>query len=459
IKTRMTVILNDNEMSIAPNVGAISQYPNKLIANPKYNKYKEQLEEALYNLPRIGKITKIISKKIQESIKNLVVPKIIFEEFGFRYFGPIDGHNLNDMINLFDKILYYSGPKLIHIRTTKGKGYKYAEENPSYYHGLGPFDIDTGKLKSNAKISFTDVFGQTIINLAERNPKIFAITAAMPDGTGLTEFSQKFPDRFFDVGITEDFAVTFAAGLAAGGKKPIIAIYSTFLQRSIDQIYHDVALQRDIYPIFAIDRAGIVGADGPTHHGTLDLTYLLMIPNIVIMAPADEYDMVAMFKLAATLDMPCAIRYPRANIEGNKIPTLDEAQDLEFGAPQILNTGDKALILCVGPVARRAAKIISEKNISATVVNIRFVKPLNEQFLKTEIPKYDKIITIEENTIIGGFGAYINNFINANKFFGKQILNIGIPDRFIDAGEINEVYTTFEFDNDALFRRITDFLK
>ncbi|MBP7652200.1 1-deoxy-D-xylulose-5-phosphate synthase [Candidatus Dependentiae bacterium] len=459
LKSRMTVILNDNEMSIAPNVGAMSEYLNKLISNPKYNKIKDELETALYNLPRIGGVTKIISKKIQESLKNLVVPKIIFEEFGFRYFGPIDGHNIDELINLFKNVFYYSGPKIVHIRTIKGKGYLFAENNPSFYHGLGPFDILTGKITTaGEKISFTKTFGETLVKLAEKNKNIVAITAAMPDGTGLNAFKDKFPDRFFDVGITEDFAVTFGAGLAAEGKKPFIAIYSTFLQRSIDQIYHDVALQKNICPVFAIDRAGLVGADGPTHHGTLDLSYMLMIPNMCVMAPADEFDLVGMMKLASEIDMPCSIRYPRGNIEGDSVPAPEEC-DIKLGEPQILSESGKILILGVGPVVKRLKKIIDSEKISAALVNCRFLKPIDAVFYKNLISKFEKIIVAEENSVIGGFGAYINNFINENRIFNKKILNIAIPDRFIEAGEVEELYSTFGFDDESLKNRIFDFME
>ncbi len=458
INSRLTVVLNDNEMSIAPNVGALSDYLNKLITNPKYNKFKDQIEEMVYGLPKIGQITKLFSKKLQESIKNLVVPKIIFEEFGFRYFGPIDGHNLEDLISILNKVLFYHGPKIIHIRTAKGKGYSFAEKNPSYYHGLGPFDIETGKLKSEGtKISFTHLFGQILIKIAEQDKRIVAISAAMPDGTGLTEFKEKFPERFFDVGITEDFAVTFAAGLASENIKPVVAIYSTFMQRGIDQIFHDILLQKNIAPILALDRAGLVGQDGPTHHGMFDLSYLLMLPNIVITAPSDEFDMTGLLKLASISDMPWAIRYPRGNISGNQIPELNEV-NISFGDNPVIMEGSKILILAVGPAALRIKKICQVNTIDALIVNCRFLKPFNEEFLIQLANRFDKIITIEENTVIGGFGAYINILLNSLNIWNKKILNIGGPDRFIEAGDIIELYKTFEFDDDSLLKRINNFI-
>ncbi|HPG29165.1 MAG TPA: 1-deoxy-D-xylulose-5-phosphate synthase [bacterium] len=459
INSRMTVVLNDNEMSISPNVGAMSEYLNKLITNPKYNKIKDEIENILYKLPKIGGVTKFISKKIQESLKNLVIPKIIFEEFGFRYFGPIDGHDINEIIKILQSVVYYSGPKIVHIKTVKGKGYLYAENNPSFYHGLGPFDITTGKLADTGnKISFTKAFGETLAKLAEKNNDIVAVTAAMPDGTGLNKFKEKFPNRFFDVGIAEDFAVTFGAGLAAEGKKPFIAIYSTFLQRSIDQIYHDAALQKKIAPVFAIDRAGLVGSDGATHHGVLDLTYTLMIPNLTVMIPSDEYDLVGMMKIASELKTPCSIRYPRGNIIGTEIPD-PETVNLKFGDNQILLNEGKILIAAVGPAVHRLKKIIDSEKIPAALVNCRFIKPFNAEFFITLFSKYEKIITVEENSVIGGFGAFINIFINENKLYDKKVMNIGIPDRFIESGEIDELYGTFGFDDESLKNKIIEFIK
>jgi len=459
VDTKFTVILIDNEMSIAPNVGALSEYLSKIISNPGYNKIKENIENMLYKIPGIGQTTKFVSKKVQESIKNLVVPKIIFEEFGFRYFGPVDGHNLEELIYLLKNVINYSGPKIIHIKTTKGKGYSYAENNPAFYHGVSPFNIETGLAKTKSdKISFTKVFGETIVKLAEQDKDVVAITAAMPEGTGLTKFKETFPDRFFDIGISEDFAVTFSAGLSAGKKKPIVAIYSTFLQRSIDQIYHDVTLQKDICPILAIDRAGIVGADGPTHHGTLDLTYLLMIPKMNIMVPSDAFDLVGMLKLALKLNKPCAIRYPRGNIEENKIPELNEV-NFNFGENDILKHGKECLILGTGPVVKRIEKIVEKEKLDIQVINCRFIKPLNKNFFLNNIKSFEKIITIEENTIVGGFGSYINNFINENELFEKKVLNIGIPDKFIEGGDVNLLYKTFEFDDESLIKRIKKFLE
>jgi len=460
----MTVVLNDNEMSIAPNVGALSIYLNKLITNPKYNKIKDELENLLYKIPRIGGITKQISKKIQESIKNLVVPKIIFEEFGFRYFGPIDGHNISELIRTFNSMLYFSGPKLLHIRTTKGKGYYPAENNPSFYHGLGPFDKESGEviIFNTPKISFTTVFGETITALAETNKDIIAITAAMPEGTGLSIFKRKFPERFFDVGIAEDFAVTFAGGLAAQGKLPVVAIYSTFLQRSIDQIYHDILLQENLHCILAIDRAGLVGADGPTHHGTLDLTYLLMLPNIIVLAPADEFDLVAMLKKAVSLkNQTIAIRYPRANIEANEIPKIIEVEEdaIIIGRPQILAEGKKALVLAAGPLVKKIQKINTIEKLDLQILNCRTLKPLDTDYYIELISKFEYIITIEENTEVGGFGAYINSFINKHKLYNKKILNIALPDKFITAGEIDELYKLLGLDETALTEKIKNFLK
>jgi 1-deoxy-D-xylulose-5-phosphate synthase len=458
VNTNVTVILNDNDMSIAPNVGAMSEYLSKIISHPGYNKIKDEIENTIYNLPGIGSFTKVFSKKIQESIKNLVVPKIIFEEFGFRYFGPVDGHNIEDLIELFKKVIYYNGPKIIHVRTKKGKGYSYAETSPDFYHGVGPFDVATGKTKGSTNISYTKAFGETIVKLAEKNENIVAITAAMPEGTGLTKFKTKFPNRFFDVGITEDFSVTFAAGLSAGKKKPVLAIYSSFLQRGIDQLYHDVALQQDVAPLIAIDRAGLVGADGPTHHGTLDLSYLLMIPEFRIMVPADEYDFIGMLELGTNANFPAAVRYPRGNILGERIPEIDECK-LEWGTSKILNEGEDAIIIGVGPIINTVSEVIKENGLSIKVVNLRFIKPLNEKFILEAIEPYKKIITIEENSIVGGFGSYLTQFILSKNIFDKKILNLGYPDKFIESGKVEELYEIIGLDKNGLKKKIGEFIK
>ncbi|MCK5595672.1 1-deoxy-D-xylulose-5-phosphate synthase, partial [bacterium] len=423
-----------NEMSISQNVGAWSQYLNRITTNPIYNRIRGDLELVLKRVPRFGSVLVDNARKLEKSLKLLLTPGILFDELGFRYIGPIDGHNIPLLIETLDNIKTFKSPVLVHVLTKKGKGYKFAEENPTRFHSAKPFDIETGiwKIKDADKKrkTYTNIFGSTLVKLAQKDKKIVAITAAMPDGTGLGEFAQKFPDRFFDVGMAEQHAVTFAAGLALKGLKPVVAVYSTFLQRAYDQILHDVCLQK-LPVIFAIDRAGIVEGDGPTHNGVFDFSYLSMIPNMTIMAPKDGDEFTSMLSKAVEYNQPISIRYPKdyAVKSGYKEPS----SKIEIGKGEILRRGDDIAILAIGTMvypALEAAEILEKNNINTSVVNMRFVKPLDTGLIKKIASRTKKIVTVEENVISGGFGMSVANVEMQN--FAS--LHIGLPDKFIEQG-------------------------
>lgn len=434
-KTDIVVILNDNKMSISPNVGALSSYLGKMVTNPKYHEVRAKLDHTIKVL--IGNKAAEKAFNLEDTLRALSNPGMLFKELGFSYFGPIDGHNLDDLIKALYNIKQIKGPVLLHVLTKKGKGYTHAENNKTKFHGISPFNVENGeKLKCNNALTYTDIFSKTIVKLAKDNNKIVAITAAMKSGTGLDEFSNLYPKRFFDVGIAEQHAATFAAGLAANGFKPVCAIYSTFLQRAYDQIIHDICLQ-NLPVVFAIDRAGLVGEDGPTHHGPFDLSYLRNIPNIVVMAPKDENEFQHMLYTAANHNGPIAVRYPRAC--GLGIPLDEELKNIPIGKSEIIQEGKDILILAIGScvsIAEEAAKELEKNNISSTVVNARFVKPLDEAVITKLANKTPNIITIEENTIKGGFGSAILELLEKNNI-KANVSRIGVPDRFIEQGPID----------------------
>ncbi len=427
-KRSLVAILNDNEMSISRNVGAMSKYFNKLITLPVYNKFKNKTGEFISHIPIIGKPIKYVVDKIQEYLKSIVLPAIIFEELGFRYVGPLDGHNIPQMVDLFRKLEYMRDrPVLVHLITKKGKGYKPAEENPTAFHGVA--------VSSKKIISFTQVFSETMVDLGDRDKKVVGITAAMRDGTGLKAFSLKHPDRFFDVGIAEQHAVAYAAGMAKGGYKPFVAIYSSFMQRALDQIIHDVALQG--LPVrLCLDRAGIVGEDGPTHNGTFDISFLSMIPNLVFLSPKDVHEFRQMLYLMWKYEKgPIAIRYPRG-------AGIDEFPVCSGGA-QLFNNetiveGQEVTVLATGPVvfeAKKASEILrKEHKIGIRVVNCRCIKPLDETHILSVAKKSKLIITIEENVVRGGFGSSVNELLIRQAMMDKRIINMGLPDSFIEIG-------------------------
>ncbi len=398
MKTNLVVILNDNEHYISKPVGAMSNYLNRVISNPLYNKVRQEAEKIVKNIPKLGKPAFNTVKKFQEGLKNLLVPGILFEELGFRYFGPIDGHNIDQLIAMFQNIFTMKEPVFIHVITKKGKGYKHAEENPTKFHGIGAFDVKSGKTLEKAdknNKSFTEYFSDKITEIAGKNKNVVAITAAMPDGTGLQDFSERFPDRFFDVGITEPHAVTFAAGLAKGGATPVVAIYSTFLQRSYDQLIHDVALQ-ELPVIFCLDRAGLVGEDGPTHHGVFDITYLRGLPNFIVMAPKDGQELEHMLEKAIEWKRPVAIRYPRGT--ARQLVSASSCAPLEIGRSESLRKGDDLAIIAVGSMVNTAlqvGEVLSGKGVEAEVINARFIKPLGRCMLEDVFSRQERVFTLE----------------------------------------------------------------
>lgn len=433
--TRLIVVLNDNEMSIAKNVGAMANYLSRLRTDPLYHRSKEEIEEVLRRIPNIGPRMVKAVERFKDSVKYLLVSGIIFEELGFTYLGPIDGHNIKLLRRVFERAKMVKGPVLIHVNTKKGKGYAPAERNPDKYHGIGPFDLKTGVPYSKGKApTFTQVFGEFICHLAERNPRLVAITAAMVDGTGLKDFARKFPERFFDVGIAEQHAVTLAAGLARGGYQPVVVIYSTFLQRAYDQILHDVALQQ-LPVVFALDRAGIVGEDGETHQGLFDLSYLRSIPGMIIMVPKDQNELAVMLANALEYKRPTAIRYPRGN--GSNLVFEYKPAAIAPGQGEVMREGEDMVILCVGPLvyaALEAAEQLEKERRSAAVINCRFVKPLDEELILEWAEKTQRVVTLEENVLAGGFGSAVLELLAAHGFRG-EIIRIGIPDCFVEHGD------------------------
>jgi len=442
LKKDFIVILNDNRMSISKNVGAMSTYLTRLISAPVYRRFEADVYELLGKLPSVGGRARGVARRLKESLKNLMVPGILFEELGFRYYGPVDGHNIAELVDLLGVIRDFRGPQLVHVVTTKGKGYAHAERDACRFHGIGSFDKKTGDLekKSNAP-SFTQVFGETMVAIGERRGDVVAITAAMPDGTGLTAFKACFPERFYDVGIAEQHAVTFAAGLARAGMKPVVAIYSTFLQRAIDQIVHDVALQ-NLNVAFAIDRGGVVGEDGPTHHGTFDLTYLNMIPNLVVMAPGDENELRHMLHTAVEHEGPVAVRYPRDYGYGRAAD--DALHEVEIGKGEVLADGRDVCILAIGSMvmpAVGAVRLLAGDGIGAAVVNARFAKPLDENLMVRMARSAELVVTVEENSVKGGFGSTVVGMLAAAGV-GTPVEIVGIPDEFIEHAPRAELLET-----------------
>ncbi|WP_177503894.1 1-deoxy-D-xylulose-5-phosphate synthase [Anaerosinus sp.] len=433
----LIVILNDNEMSIDKNVGALSEYLSTMRTAPTYNKVKHDLEFLLKKIPTIGESVAKVVERLKDSLRFLLVPGELFEELGFKYVGPIDGHNIELMREVLEKAKTMQGPILIHTLTRKGKGYLPAECESDKFHGVGPFCIETGEIikKTTNKPTYTSVFSKVLIELAEENKNIVAITAAMPEGTGLKKFGEIYPDRFLDVGIAEQHAVTVAAGLACEGKQPIVALYSTFAQRAYDQILHDVCLQK-LPVVFALDRAGIVGEDGPTHHGVFDYSYLRHIPNLTIMAPKDENELKDMLATAFSLRTPVVIRYPRGNGLGVEVKT--EYQHIPVGMSEEISIGSDVMFLAVGAMVDscvEAVNLLKEKNVSAGVINARFIKPLDERMIEVLAKTVKYIVTIEDNMLAGGFGSAVLEALNEREFCDTKVLRLGYPDKFIEQGK------------------------
>lgn len=455
----MIVILNDNEMSIGKNIGGMTKHLKKLRTSSSYLDFKKKMKSTLKSIPKIGDDLYTHVEHLRDSVKYAVMYGAIFEEMGFKYFGPIDGHNLHDLIEILTLVKTMKQPVLVHVVTTKGKGYRNAEQNPDKFHGISPFDLTTGKVLKEAKYpSYSSIFGRKMLELADQDPRVISISAAMVQATGLEAMAKKYPKRTFDVGIAEQHAVSFAAGLALDGMKPVVAIYSTFLQRAFDEILIDICMQ-NLPVIFAIDRAGNVGNDGETHHGHFDLSYLSLMPNMTILAPKDGRELETMMEYALTLNGPVAIRFPRGEAEPVDVEP-DFSRDLSYGEAQILRSGNDVALLACGKMtleAVKAAELLEERGIQATVVNARFVKPLNEdvytEWLSDNIP----VVTLEDNTEIGGYGSLVNDLLSKHGMENK-FQKIAWPDEFVHHGSTAQLMKKYRMDAEGIAERVEDFL-
>lgn len=457
----LVVILNDNEMSIAENVGALSNFLSRTITNEFVHKIKKELQGFLEGLDGVGKHVLRVAQKAEQSLKGLFTPGMLFQAFGFEYVGPIDGHNIELLLTTLENVRRFDNAVLVHVLTTKGKGYRPAEENPSLFHGVGPFDRATGKILKDkgAAASYTAIFGDTMKKIAGDNERLVAITAAMPGGTGLSGFAAEFPDRFFDVGIAEQHGVTFAAGLAAEGFRPVFAVYSTFLQRGYDEVFHDVCLQ-NLPVTFALDRGGVVGSDGPTHHGVFDLSYLRHLPNMTIMAPKDENELQHMLYTAVEHDGPVAVRYPRGN--GYGVPLDQNLSALAIGRGEILRDGIDGAIFAVGTMVRpsvHAAEALDVEGLRLTVVNARFIKPLDRELIVSLAQKTGTIITVEENVLQGGFGTGVLELLEEEGLYDVKVLRLGFPDVYIEQGEQKELHAMYGLDSVGIADSVRKFMK
>jgi 1-deoxy-D-xylulose-5-phosphate synthase len=458
-KSKMIVVLNDNEMSIGKNIGGISQHLSKLRASHAYLDFKKQLKRTLKGIPGVGEGLYSGMEHIRDSVKFVIVPGAIFEQLGFKYFGPVDGHNIHDLIEVLSLAKMMDGPVLIHAMTKKGKGYRNAEMNPGKYHGIGAFDPTTGNvLDQNGKMNYSQIFGNKMVQLANDDPKIVAVSAAMIEATGLGKFAQKYPGRIFDAGIAEEHAVTFAAGLAAGGYKPVVAIYSTFLQRAYDQILIDVCMQ-NLPVLFAIDRAGNVGADGETHHGIFDLSYLSHMPNLTMLSPKDGKELADMMEYALKLNGPCAIRYPRGEAHDCQSETCSPQID---GKSERLRNGSEVELFAVGKmvsVGIEVCKKLKSRGIEAGLTNVRFVKPFDKDAVLSAADNAGILVTLEDNVLEGGFGAMVNRFLADKNRLNIRILNIGWPDQFIEQGSTSELFEKYGLDSESIAERVCGFLE
>lgn len=456
----LIIVLNDNEMSISPNVGALSSYLNRIMTGDRVTNFKSELKNFLKSIPGIGAQILKFSQQIEESVKTFVVPGALFEELGFTYVGPLEGHRLDYLIKNFENVKKLKGPVLVHVVTQKGRGYKFAEDNSPTYHGIAPFDVETGQTipSANTAPSYTEIFGQTLIELAAADSRIVAVTAAMCEGTGLEKFRQNFPRHLYDVGIAEQLAVTFAAGLAIEGLLPVVAIYSTFLQRAYDQILHDVCLQK-LPVVFAIDRAGIVGEDGATHQGLFDLSYLRNLPHLVMMAPKDENELRHMLKTAVGCGSPVSIRYPRG--KGVGVPLDTEISTLPLGKGEVLREGSDLAIIAIGCTvhpAMKAAQKLADEGIGAKVINARFIKPLDAELILKTAASVKKILTIEENVLDGGFGGAVLELLAENGVTGTTVKRLGIRNQFVEHAKPSELRSSLGLDEEGILRAAKELL-
>jgi 1-deoxy-D-xylulose-5-phosphate synthase len=459
LKKDLIVILNDNEMSISRNVGALPAYLNRILTGDLYQKFKKDTKAMLESIP-LGDKAARIAQKTEEALKRIFLPGIIFEELGFNYVGPVDGHDIDLLIGTLRRIKTGSSPTLIHVITKKGRGYEFSEKDPSLFHGIGPFERETGCPLGGGLPTYSEVFGKILTELAGKDDRIVAVSAAMKEGTGLEQFAGRYPGRFYDVGIAEQHAVTFAAGLATQGLRPVVAIYSTFLQRAYDQIIHDVCLQR-LPVIFAIDRAGIVGEDGPTHNGVFDISYLRHIPNMTVMEPGDDKELRFMFELALAHNGPVAIRYPRGSV---KSLLTDPASRVSFGIgeAEIIREGKDVAVFALGDTvfaALSAASRLEKEGVSAMVVNSRFVKPLDRNLISSVASVVPRIITVEENTLEGGFGSAVLELLNDLEVPHVRVKRLGIPDAFIEQGQQKELRKKYGLDEEGIYLSVLSILK
>lgn len=478
LKPNLLVVLNDNRMSIAKPIGGLSRYLNRLITNPVYNRLSQDLQQLVAKLPHGSRLVRM-GKKVQESIKGFLVPGLVFEELGFRYVGPIDGHNIRELISTLKNVRRMKGPLLLHVSTVKGKGYGPAQQDPERFHKLEPFDLATGQPASHAVASlkqrakrdrsagraegasatsktFSEAFSEELVQLAETNPRVVAMTAAMPEGTGVSEFARRFPDRFFDVGMAEQHAVGLAAGLARGGARPIFAVYSTFLQRAYDQIMHEVCLQ-ELPVILALDRASLVGEDGPTHHGVFDIAYLRVLPNLHVLAPKDPDEIRAMLRWALQQDRPVAIRYPRGGIICGQ--PLGRTPRIVLGKSETLRRGKDLALLALGSMvypALEVAQRLARDGIEAAVVNARFIKPLDEGMVREAGTHFSRIVTLEEAQIAGGFGSAVSEALDRIGLSAISHLRIGLEDQFVEHGTRQELLKLCQLDPKGLTTRVLE---
>ena len=453
---RLMVILNDNEMSISPNVGAMARYFTKITTTPVYRRLEADVYDLLGKIPSLGGKARVAASRIKEGLKGLMVPGLLFEELGFKYYGPIDGHDLPLLIRTLKELRDFREPVLLHVLTKKGKGVSFAEAAPTKYHGLGPFDKVTGRTEPAKTNTYSQEFTLIMAELAAREPRLVAVTAAMLEGTGLRSFAEKFPTRCFDVGMAEQHAVTLSAGMAVNGLRPVCAIYSTFLQRGYDQVVHDVALQ-NLPVVFAVDRAGFTGDDGPTHHGAFDLAYLRCLPNMTLMAPTDEQEFADMLYSAVRhTGGPVALRFPRANVSGRG---RDGFHSIEWGKAVVGRKGTDLAIWGIGTgfeLAMQAAELLEQGGIKATVVNARFVKPLDEQLLVEHARQFHRIVTIEEAALAGGFGSAVLEALERNEARGVDVKRLGIPDEFILHGRRDLLLRDVGLTPETIARRVTE---
>ncbi|HEY0159384.1 MAG TPA: 1-deoxy-D-xylulose-5-phosphate synthase [Thermoanaerobaculia bacterium] len=461
LKSRLMIVLNDNDMSISTNVGAMSGYLNQIIKGQRYNQAKDLAKGVMDRIPLIGGKLHGLAHDMEQVLKNMIVPGTLFEELGFKYLGPYDGHDLDLLLDLFEEHRDYDGPILLHVMTKKGKGYTPAENKPIWSHGVSPFDVITGDARKSDKPqppTYTAVFADALIELAKKDPKIVAVTAAMPDGTGLDKFAKALPGRMFDVGIAEEHAVTFCGGMATQGMKPIAAIYSTFLQRAFDQVFHDVAIM-DLPVVFALDRGGIAGADGPTHHGIYDMAYLRIFPNMVCMAPKDENELRHMVKTAFETGHPTSLRYPRGNGIGVEMDA--ELQALPVGKGEVMREGTDATIFAIGNEvwpAMQAAEILEKENINVTVINARFIKPLDDELITKYCQPNARVFTVEEGSLAGGFGSAIMERCAQLGIQHVEFHCIGIPDEYVHHGGQDVLRAQYDLHPEGIAKRVREFL-